>query len=647
MHSIDQTVRGQGAFDIESLLQPIDGANSAGLDLTDADEYQAIREYRRADIDIPLRDDPFDRSRRLFRKPDQKSSDWQAVVRLGCEALRTKTKDLQIAAWVAEALGQLSGFEGLRNGFRLLHQLQERFWVEFYPKLDPVDPESRYGPYDFLNSEKVLPLLIRSVGLTKGVGGESYCSADFASMTQNDELLRKNPDVAREALRGQNKISSEDWQRVVAQTPRSFYERRSGELADCLQAFSDWEESTVERFPIGPRGQSTAPSLSNVRQALTACRDIVAVILEAKPAPAVANDQDSRLEHDQFSDEVDGQRLEVETSAATKTSAATMVTAAQPGATPAAISDRDTAYENLLHIVEFLRKEVPDNPVPYLIVRAFRFGEVYALAGGISEADRPGPKSEVRQELRSMVADGRWEEALEKAEQALGRREGRGWLDAHRYAIQALEATDRQNMALGCRSLLRAFLQDFPDSIDTELEDGTAAADAKTRLWLQNEGLLGAGLNRAEPTTAVVPEPTPVATSAAVSQDPQAEIMAQATALEESGRGSEAVQLLDRAMIAAASGRDRFFLELHMAETCLRQGSGQVALAFLEDLEHKIDFFRLEEWEQREHCARVFDLLYRSLKERGPSERLQQIYSRLCKLDVRRAMQSGPAGGSH
>ena len=111
MHTSYPTARGQGAFDVESLLRPLDGTDPAGRDLTDADEYQAIREHRRADVDIVLRDDPFDRSRRLFRKPDQKSSDWQAVARLGCEALRTKTKDLQIAAWVAEALGQLHGFE--------------------------------------------------------------------------------------------------------------------------------------------------------------------------------------------------------------------------------------------------------------------------------------------------------------------------------------------------------------------------------------------------------------------------------------------------------------------------------------------------------------------------------------------------------
>ena len=437
MPTSNPIARGRGAIDVESLLRPFDGADAAGSDLTDADEYQAIREHRRADVDIVLRDDPFDKSRRLFAKPDRKTSDWHAVVRLGCEALRAKTKDLQIAAWVTEALGQLHGFAGLRDGFDLLLQMQQRFWANAYPRLEPDDPESRYGPYDFLNSEKVLPLLIRSLPLTGGGGRESYCYSDFASMTQNDELMRKNPDVARQSLRGQNKIVSEDWERAAAQTPRTFCEELTAVLTECVQAYSDWEESTVDLFPKGPRGQSTAPSLSNIRQSLAACRDVVAAILETKPAPApeLAGDteDDDERQHDEPIDG-NGQGEVLATTIAPSVAATRRTT--QQQVTPAPIADRSTAYKQLLEIVEFLRKDDPANPVPFLLTRAYRMGEMYAAVGQPEETERPGPSSEVRQELRRAVADERWDEALKHAEQALGRREGRGWLDAHRYSIQ-------------------------------------------------------------------------------------------------------------------------------------------------------------------------------------------------------------------
>jgi len=581
----DQTVRKQFAFDIESLLRPLDGENPAGRDLADADEYSAIREHRRADVELVLQDDPFDKSRRLFKKPDQKSADWQAVVRLGSEALKAKTKDLQIAAWITEALGQLHGFDGLRDGFRLLLELQERFWADAYPKLEPDDPESRFGPYDFLNSEKVLPLLIRSIPLTKGGGGEGYSYADSASMMQNDELVRKNPDIARQALRGPNKIVSEDWERAVAQTPRSYCELRVAELTECLDALSAWEERTVALFPRGPRGQSFAPNLSNIRQALTGCRDIVAAILETKPAAAPEPGLDSGEEGEQpLADDSDGDGAGDGLATTTRPPAASRRAAAQPAATAAPIADRDTAYQRLLDIVEFLRKDDPGNPVSYLLVRAFRMGEMYALAGQSSENERPGPTSEARQELRRMVADGRWEEALDQAERALGRREGRCWLDAHRYAIQALEATDRQTAALGCRSVLRMFLHDFPDLLDAELDDGTAAADAKTRLWLEGEGLLGKGAKGTDAAGTWPAEPAPVTPSPDAGNGAQIDITAQATALADAGRGAEAVVLLDQAIASATSGRDRFVLELHLAEICVRLGNDQVALAFLEDL---------------------------------------------------------------
>ena len=574
-----------------------------------------------------------------------------SVIRLGCEALRSKTKDLQIAAWVAEAQGHLHGFAGLRDGFHLLNQLQVRFWANAYPTLEPDDPESRYGPYDFLNNDKVLPQLIRSMPLTKGGNAESYCYSDFACMTQNDEVLSKNPEISRQALRGQNKIVSEDWTRVVAQTPRSFYEPLSAGLAECIAAFTAWEKSTVELFPRGPRGQSTAPNLSNIRQALMACQDLVADILGAKPAPVQEVVGDSEQEDEELLPgiaESDGREDQATTPAPTRPSAVSQRPSSQRPPAPPPIADRDSAFRRLLEIIEFLRQDDPDNPVAYLLVRAYRIGEVYSLAGQESEGERPGPSSEVRQELRRMVADERWDEALDRAERSLGRPEGRSWLDAHRYSIQALEATDRQNAALGCRSLLRMVLHDFPDLVAAELDDGTAAADAKTRLWLDSEGLLKLDGKGAEPAPAWPVEPAQPTPAPALTADAQGEVnvTSRATALAAAGRGAEAVLLLEQAMASATSGRERFLCELHLAETCLRLGNDQVALAFLEDLERQIDGFHLEDWEQRELCARVFGSLYHCLKERGPGDRLQKVYARLCKLDVRRAIQSAPAAGS-
>ncbi|HEY6331529.1 MAG TPA: type VI secretion system ImpA family N-terminal domain-containing protein, partial [Blastocatellia bacterium] len=84
---------------IESLLVSIPGENPAGEDLTYDPLLDEIREARRADDNLEQGD----------WKRELKSADWNKVVALTSEALATRSKDLQLAAWLAEALAKLHG----------------------------------------------------------------------------------------------------------------------------------------------------------------------------------------------------------------------------------------------------------------------------------------------------------------------------------------------------------------------------------------------------------------------------------------------------------------------------------------------------------------------------------------------------------
>ncbi len=79
------------------------------------------------------------------------------------------------------------------------------------------------------------------------------------------------------------------------------------------------------------------------------------------------------------------------------------------------------------------------------------------------------------------------------------------------------------------------------------------------------------------PAAQLIEPPPAMPATVASSDTSQVEITAQADALAGAGRGSEAVMLLDRAIAASTSGRDRFLLELHLAELCVRLGNDQVA----------------------------------------------------------------------
>jgi type VI secretion system protein ImpA len=101
-------------------------------------------------------------------------------------------------------------------------------------------------------------------------------------------------------------------------------------------------------------------------------------------------------------------------------------------------------------------------------------------------------------------------------------------------------------------------------------------------------------------------------------------------------------------MNTAATGRDRFLRKLQLAELCLMANHHRVALPLSEDLARQVDEYRLEQWEDEQLSARVWGALYRCLRasaaDTGSPERLQQAFTRLCRLDINQAMMLGDEG---
>ncbi|MBX6315421.1 MAG: type VI secretion system protein TssA, partial [Isosphaeraceae bacterium] len=260
-------------IDVDALLVPIPGDHPSGKDLAYEPDYDAIREARRSEDDLPSGD----------WQREVKVADWDQVIALCSDCLGRKTKDLQIAAWLTEALARLFGFAGLRDGFRLLHGLQEHFWETCYPAIEDGDLESRIGPFLFLNDPRLLPLLIRNIPLTDGFGGERYSYLRYRESRETDNALRKNPDL-EETLRAEGKITSKQFDDAVVQTPKAFYAQIVEDLRACLESFRAFERSTDEHFG------AQAPSLLNIGQALHECQTLLEAILTEKrktePDPA-------------------------------------------------------------------------------------------------------------------------------------------------------------------------------------------------------------------------------------------------------------------------------------------------------------------------------------------------------------------------
>ena len=614
-------------LDIEALLAPIAEDRPSGRSLAYEPEYDALREARRSDDDTPQGD--------WQRKT--KSAQWDRVVALGTALLTEQTKDLQVAAWVAEALARLHGFAGLRDGLSLIRALQDRFWDSYFPEVEGGDVESRSGPFLFLDA--TLPLVIRSIPLTAGFAEKGYSFLLWEESRATDNLGLKAQDLM-EARIAEGKLTTKQFDDEVAQTPRRFYETLHQDLLASLDAFKELDRSVDGHF-----GRD-APGLVNIRKAIEDCRRPIEPILTAK-----------RIEEPDPADETEaaGPKSEGDgwSSAEPEVADSGGWDQPRPARRPAGprssggpIASAEDACRRIVEAAAYLRKNEPSSPVPFLVVRALRLGELYATP---DPAQAESPSSETRQSLRRLAAEGSWEDLLEGAEAALGRPEGRAWLDPHRFAILAMEGSgeaDRSAAAAAARDLLRSTLAAFPSLADGELGDGTPTASGDTRAWLR-ESILP---EQADPMSAYTPPPVAEPAGDA-DRNGEAEVdvdvMDQAVAAVRAGRSGEGLELIRRAMKAAQSGRDRFLRKLQMAELCLMVNNARLALPLAEDLSRQVDAFHLEEWEEERISARVWSVLYRCLRAGGDgqAERAREIFARLCRLDIGQALAYGSEDG--
>jgi len=625
---------------VEDCLQPIPGENPSGRNLAYELAYDELREARRSEDETPQGD--------WQRKT--KTADWERVIEYGVELLQTQTKDLQIAAWVTEALGRRYGFAGLRDGFQLMLGIQEQFWDTYYPEIDDGDLESRSGPYIFLNS--VVTPLIRTIPLTRGFGEEQYSYFRWQESRATDNAGLKSQDMM-DALIAEGKITGQQFDDAVAQTPRRFYEEMVADLLQAIDALKSLDESMDNRL-----GRDS-PGVVSARKALADCRTVLEPILNNKrvlePDPedeSTSNDIDSDATETESGDE----------SEETYDEAPAVAVAPRRRARPAArssggpISSVADAQQRIVEATAYLRENDPTNPVSFLVTRALRMGELYAQSPPPEISNCEAPSSEVRQSLRRLAQEGEWTQLLEEAEQALARPEGTAWLDPHRYALTAMASgdVDRSGAATACRSWLRAYLTDFPELANAELGDGTPTANSETRNWLLEEITPPAPEPEAEPESeesyeseAYEPPPPPplapfVPESSAEAAEGPVDPWTQALELVQARQINEAMNLIRHALATASNGRERFQRKLQLTELCLMANRHQVALPLSEDLARLVDEFRLEEWESEQLCARVWAAFYRCLRStsagNNAAERLQQVFARLCRLDINQAL---------
>jgi len=564
------------------LLDPISGDNPAGEDLRYAPIYDEIKQARFEEDDLPQGD--WDRDRKL--------ADHAAVIRLAEETLAKETKDVQLAAWLTEALLHEQGFGGLRDGLDLLRGLLENFWDHAYPEIEDGDLDFRAMPLSWVGGYLEVP--VKSVPLN--AAGHTYIDYTEAQKLGTEEEAETAEEQAdRQAAIEEGTVPPEDFDASFDKTPKSFYKELLTDIDGALEATRELDEFGNEKFG------HAAPSYRKLREATEEVRRIAARLLKEKlerdPDPAGEESFDLEPGPD--------------------------ATGADGGISPDPTSRVDAA-RRIASVARYLRHETPTDPSPYLLLRGFRWGE---LLGEEAEPDPrllEAPATPIRTRLRGLLLDAKWDELLDACEDVMATPHGRGWLDLQRYTLTACEGlgSEYDLVANAIRGALGRLLRDVPSLPSLVLMDDTPTANRETMAWLAEAGLAEAAADA----------PAAPAPSRASSQTPSA-VVSRATTMAGRGETEEAVGLLMNEISRATSERSRFLLQSAAARIMVDSKMDPVARPMLEEMTAAIERHQLEDWEDGPVVAQPLALLYTCVRRSEGEHAGQEIYQTVCRLD--------------
>ena len=116
------------AIDVEKLLQPLSDKSPCGDDLEYDTAFQELERAATIDSGAAMLEDDL----------DPEPPKWPEVAGMA-EALLTRTKDLRVGMYLAQARLNTHGVVGLADGVALIKGFLTTYWDDVHPPLDAED----------------------------------------------------------------------------------------------------------------------------------------------------------------------------------------------------------------------------------------------------------------------------------------------------------------------------------------------------------------------------------------------------------------------------------------------------------------------------------------------------------------------------
>lgn len=330
---------------LESLLQPISDENPVGDDIREDSSptslFYSIKDARNT-ARAAERNNMFDGNN------TEADDQWRKILEIAPDILQNHGKDLEIASWYTESLVRRYGFQGLRDGFMLIHGLIVQYWDNLYPLPDEDGVETRVSSLTGLNgegAEGVLIAPIRNIDLTQGNDPGPF---NFWKYQQALEVEKIIDEEAKNDKASKLGFSLTDVEKAVSESSETFFVDIRDDISDSISTFRETGRLLDEYCGI-----NDSPPTSNIIGVLEDCLGTINHIGKYK-IPSVD--------------------LETESEDASSTSEAVESIGNQPSG--GTVKTRADAFKKLTEISDFFRKTEPHSPISYILERAVKWGDL-------------------------------------------------------------------------------------------------------------------------------------------------------------------------------------------------------------------------------------------------------------------------------
>ncbi|NLS00931.1 type VI secretion system protein TssA [Rhizobium sp. P38BS-XIX] len=255
---------------------------------------------------------------------------WSDVSNLGLQIISSKSKDLEVLAWLAEAELRLRGFEGLKDVYDAIASLLDKHWERFHSVGDD-DMEERLAPLSGLNGVGGEGTIIQAIRLSPLVPGMK-----FGQLSLWDFQLSQRPNETRRR---------DELNQAIAETGTAAMSAHLDHLNGCIAAFDRLVAILNER--CGAMAPPSSNTHNVLHEAASALRSLAGIEAQTSEGPTEAPTG---------SEETSQPRVKT--------------------VTAETINSREEAFELLLTVARYFRRTEPHSPMSMSIETMVRRGRM-------------------------------------------------------------------------------------------------------------------------------------------------------------------------------------------------------------------------------------------------------------------------------